>query len=289
MRAHVRNLMLLGFPAVVAVTGMAMAQSTASSSPAATAVTAASPVDQPVSMNLSSSEQSARSQTFQQGKRCLELSLASEGLRNKTQLCREQALGSQGRTTCEAQTKNADIRLSSLQAHAGTAGCGQDADQTQHDFAKALVQAARAGDVDAQMCYFQWAGPLSSPGSIGRYKREANLYMSKALQRGDWRMVQLLTTPSESVAHGGAGPMGNLDIVGSWFTVYRADRLLWLGATGDYKQSLAQSAQSAAAYLKPEQIKNANTWAWQEFKRDFAHSPKLSAAPVACLNPDAQN
>ena len=240
-------------------------------------------------MNLSAAEQGARSQAFRQGKQCLELSLASEGLRNKTQICREQPLGSEGRNTCEAQTKDADIKLDTFKAHATSASCSQDTQTAQNDFAKALVQAARAGDVDAQMCYFEWAGPLSSPESIERYKREAGIYMRRAMQRGDWRMVQLLTAPPESVAHGGVGPMGNLDITGKWFTVYRSNRLLELGAIGDFKQSLALTAKSAAAHLTQDQVKNANTWAGQEFKRHFANSAQLSAAPVACLNPQAQN
>jgi hypothetical protein len=288
MHAHARNFML-GISAVLAMASAAMAQSAASPSAVASAASTVSPVDQPLSMNLSAAEQGARSQTFHQSKQCLELSLASEGLRNKTQLCREQPLGSEGRNTCEAQTKDAEVKLSTLRAHATSVGCGQDTQAAQQDFSKALVQAARAGDVDAQMCYFEWAGPLASPASIGRYKREAGLYMHKAMQRGDWRMVQLLTTPQESVAHGGAGPMGNLDVVGKPFTVYRANRLLWLGAAGDYKTFLARSAHSAAASLTPDQIENANTWAWQEFNRHFTKSSPLAEAPVACLAPPTQN
>jgi hypothetical protein len=280
--------MLLGIPAVMAMTSAAVAQSTATQSTAA-APTTSSAVDQPISAGLAETEQSARSETFRHGKQCLELSLASEGLRNKTQLCREQPLGSKSRDVCESQTKDAEMRLSTLNTHAADTGCGQDTAAAQSGFARALVQAARAGDVDAQMCYFEWTGPLSSPESVERYKREAALYMRKAIERGDWRMVQLLTTPQESVAHGGVGPMGNLDVVGKPFTVYRADRLLWLGATGDYKAFLARSARSAAASLTPDQIKNANTWAEQEFKRHFTKSPALSAAPVACLNPQAPN
>jgi hypothetical protein len=288
MRAHVRNLMLPGIPAVIAMTSAAVAQSTAVQSVVA-AASASSPVDQPIAAGLTATEQSARSESFRHGKQCLELSLASEGLRNKTQICREQPLGSESRNVCESQTKDAEMRLGTMNTHAADAGCGQDTTTAQRGFAQALVQAARAGDVDAQMCYFEWASPLSSPESIERYKREATLYMRKAMERGDWRMVQLLTTPQESVAHGGAGPMGNLDVVGKWFTVYRADRLLWLGATGDYKIFLARSARSAAATLTPDQIKNANTWAWQEFKRYFTKSAPLSAAPVACLNPQTLN
>jgi hypothetical protein len=284
MRAHLKPLLLfISVPVTASLTFGVDAQTTPTASAASSVL--ASPVAQSVAASVSSQDQTRRSQAFHQTRQCLERSLAVEHLQNATRLCNEQPLGSAGRASCEKQTKAEDVRTLSLRAGSSDASCGQDAGSLQQDFSNTLVQAARAGDADAQLCYFEWAGPLSTKDDVLRYQREASLYMQKAMARGDWRMVQLLATSPESVAHGGAGVMGNLDIIGKWFTVYRADRLLQQGATGDYRQVLQTDASEAARHLTSTQISNADTWAQQEFTRHFTLSPPLSAAPVPCLHP----
>lgn len=285
MRAHLKHaLLFIGLPLVATASDGVWAQSVPSSVTSSAATPQASPVSQPISTNVSAVDQNARSQLFHQNKQCLETSLSAEHLRNALQVCREQPLGSAGRASCDQQTHGFDIKSQSLATQSANAGCSQDAETTHHKFSSSLVQAARAGDSDAQLCYFEWAGPLSGAGDVSLYKREASLYMQKALARGDWRMVQLLTMPPESVAHGGAGVMSNLDIIGKWFTVYRADRLLMLGASEDYKKALQMDARDASSHLTAAQINNANVWAAQEFQRHFTNSPKLSGAPVPCLH-----
>lgn len=285
MRAHLKHaLLFVSLPLVAMTSEGVLAQSAPSSATAAVATQQPSPVSQPISANVSVVDQNARSKQFHQNKQCLEASLSAEHLRNALQVCQEQPLGSSGRASCDQQTHGFDVKSQALATQSANAGCSQDAETTHRKFSSSLVQAARAGDSDAQLCYFEWAGPLSGAGDISLYKREASLYMQKAMVRGDWRMVQLLTTPPESVAHGGVGVMANLDIIGKWFTVYRADRLLMLGANEDYKKALQVDAKDAASHLTAAQINNANVWAAQEFQRHFTNSPKLSAAPVSCLN-----
>jgi hypothetical protein len=285
MRAHIKRI-LISISAPIAATMSWTAAAQTATTPATTSSSAlVSPIAQPFSTNTSAEDQSHRSQAFHQTKQCFERSLALEHMQNATRLCSEQPLGSAGRTSCEKQTKGYDAKSFALRTSSTSTSCSQDAEATHRSFSNALVQAARAGDPDAQLCYFEWAGPFSTTEEMSLYKREATLYMQKAMERGDWRIVRLLATSPESVAHGGAGAMANLDIIGKWFTAYRADRLLQLGATGDYRQSLQWESDDAARHLSSGQVSNANTWAKQEFARHFAQSPQLSSAPIPCLNP----
>jgi len=288
MSAHVNKLIAIGIALTTSFASTTIIAQDAGPAPSPHPAMTASPVAQPFALNLSDTEKVERSEKFNHSKKCLELALENEGLHNQLQLCREQLLGTSGRNSCEAKTRDSDVKLDSVKSQATASDCGLDSQENERNFSSALVQAARAGNTDAQMCYFEWASPLISTAYIARYKKEAGLYMQKALQRGDWRMVQLLTTSNETLAHGGAGPIGNMSIIGSWFTIYRAIRLLQRGAAPDYKNSLAPRAKEAASHLTREQINNANVRAAQEFRLHFSSSPMLSSDPIPCLNTEAQ-
>lgn len=288
MSAHVKNRIAIGIALTACFASTSIIAQSAGPVPSPRPAMTTSPVAQSFTLNLSDAEKTERSEKFNHSKKCLQLALENEGLHNQLQLCREQLLGTAGRNSCEAKTKDSDVKMNSVKSQATGEACGLDSKENEQNFSSALVQAARAGNTDAQMCYFEWVSPLTSAAYIARYKREAGLYMKEALQRGDWRMVQLLTTSNETLAHGGAGPMGNMSIIGSWFTIYRAIRLLQKGAAPDYKTALAPRAREAASHLTREQIQNANIWVAQEFRLHFSNSPTLSSDPIPCLNAEAQ-
>lgn len=223
------------------------------------------------------------SQLFHEAKRCMESGVEAEQLNNDVAICNSKAYGKADPIACANRTKQLNAKIQSMSTDANLAACSNDPQVLRTTYGDATVKAASAGDRDAQMCYIEGQWSTSSHSESTQYRGKAELYMRMAFARGDWRVVELLTIPSESVGHGGAGRMVNLPIIGSPFTVYRANRLLELGATGDYLNLVKSEAQDAMASLNKKQIKNANTWAWHEFKRHFTNSPKLSSPPVPCL------
>ncbi len=274
---------LIGAAFFIAAVGPAAAQSVSVSATIATEPANRSAVSQPITEASSATDQDAWSSKFQYAKKCLELAIEAEQLSNSFNLCQEQLIGTPGRKSCDLKTKDANIKSRALTGNAIAAGCPADTNTAGRNFSMSLVNAARAGVADAQLCYFQWSGPLSGTGDIKRYKQEASLYMQKGLENGDWRVAQLLATSPEGVDDNAAGIMVNLDIIGKWFTAFRANRLLELGATGPYKATLHKAAQDAARHLSKAQIENGNAWANHEFIRHFTNSAVLTKSPDTCL------
>ncbi|MFC5582775.1 hypothetical protein [Rhodanobacter terrae] len=223
------------------------------------------------------------SQLFYEAKRCLESGVEVERLNNDVTICNSKAYGKADPQECANRKKQLDAKIQLTGTQSNLVACSKDPQVLQARYGDATVEAASAGDKDAQICYVEGQWSTSSNKESALYRGKAELYMKQAFARGDWRVVQLLTIPSESVGHGGAGRLVNLPIIGSPFTVYRANRLLEFGATGQYLDLVKSQAQDAKASLSQAQIENANTWAWQEFKRHFTTSPKLSTQPIPCL------
>jgi hypothetical protein len=283
MKKHFPKLFLFGAFAFIAAASSVDAQSIGASTAVVAVPVKVSAVSQPINSAMSVADRAVLEQKFRDSKKCLEADIEAEQLRNSFNVCQEQLLGSPGRKSCDLKTKGANMKSQSLTSIAIAAGCPADTDAANRSFSMSLVNAARAGIADAQVCYLKWAGPLSAPGDIARYKSEASLYIKKGLENGDWRVVRLLATSPEGVEGNDAGIMANLDIIGKWFTAFRANRLLELGASGPYKAALHKKAQDAASHLSEAQIVNGNAWAKQEFRKYFANSPALMKAPTTCL------
>lgn len=228
-------------------------------------------------------QQQIASQQFRDAKRCLESGVEMEQLSNRVKLCKSQPAGTTEARTCAIAAQQFDAKIQANGGRAAQASCSADPQVIETQYREAVTKAATAGDVDAQLCYVQGWFPLASPADISAYKANASTYMNKAYARGDWRVVQLLITASETAEHGGAGLMVNFPIVGTPFTVYREYRLLAHGATGAYAASVNAAAKDVSAKLTAAQIANADAWAAQEYRRHFSKSPPLSAAPTPCF------
>lgn len=228
-------------------------------------------------------QQQIASQRFQDAKRCLESGVEMEQLNNRVKLCKSQPAGTADARACATVTQQFDAKIRANGGRVAQASCSADPQVVETQYRDAVTKAAIAGDVDAQLCYVQGWFPLASPADVPTYKASASAYMNQAFARGDWRVVQLLITASETAGHGGAGLMINFPIVGTPFTVYREYRLLAHGATGAYVTSVNAAAKDASAKLTAAQIANADTWAGQEYRRHFSKSPPLSAAPTPCF------
>lgn len=81
-----------------------------------------------------------------------------------------------------------------------------------------------------------------------------------------------------------SGQMVNLPI-GNPFEAYRFNRLLRLGAKGEYVAFVDIRAGHVEGQLSKEEVAEAQTWAQREFEKYFSNSPQVEATPYSCVNP----
>lgn len=160
--------------------------------------------------------------------------------------------------------------------------CTKDPVRIQETLTRATATAARAGDADAQLCFIDGGYFPTDKADINAYGAEASSYINSRLAAGDWRVVQTLATPPESLLHRGSSLIGQVNI-GLPFTAYRATRLLQYGSDGSYFKFLDAKAKALSRNLTPAQVANADEWAKEEFNRHFSNSVKLDSAPSTCL------
>jgi len=169
----------------------------------------------------------------------------------------------------------------SSKANASSRGCSGDPSVLEREFRKAVIIAAKDGDEDARICYVDGAFFTPKDVDIDEYRVNAHRYLKEAIERGDWRAVALLA--KDSPDHDGMGVMSSMDIIGKPFTLYRANRLLQLGAADGLKKIYADNARVAAQRLTNAQIVNANVWAAQVYSKYFDKSSKLTSNPSGCM------
>jgi len=214
---------------------------------------------------------------FHSAKRCLEVAMRIESTENVNQICKSiKDKASQGERCSDAKMAMRSNRI--LAAQKKQAGCSADPKVLEQNFHKSLVVAAQTGDPDAEVCYIDGWSPLV-PTERDAYIKNSETFIKKGLTRGDWRVVELLSRAPEDE---GVGIIINLPNMGSHFTTYRFNRLLQLGAVGNYAGIARVGAENERRFLTKAQVINANEWATEEYRKYFSHSPKLTAAPVPC-------
>jgi hypothetical protein len=140
------------------------------------------------------------------------------------------------------------------------------------------------------------------------YLNDVPLYIEDALARGDWRIVQLFATHhagglmslvfrSDSgvvqllVAH--AGSIASRNALGDPSIIYVMNRLLRLGATGEYAKVLDLTADDyengeridgsgERGRISPDQVYESKAWAQRMYDQYFSKSPQLTEAPWPC-------
>ena len=174
----------------------------------------------------------------------------------------------------------ADAQLAQNAVQNRLADCGRDYNEIDRAYFDATVAAAKSGDTDAQMCYVQSSFADEVVGSprfytdedASAYKATAPQYISDAFTRGDWRVVQILSV------HGVGGLLYLLADAGTPDTFYKMNRLLRLGAEGQYARVLDGDVRD----LAPDKLAAAEAWATAMYSQHFSASPKLIQAPVPC-------
>ena len=217
---------------------------------------------------------------FHATKSCRGLLTAMMQMQSEIESCESQASQPDYYRSCKKSTLGFDQKIKTANGQIDAAGCSRDPQAVDRDYYGSVSQAAQSGDVDAQMCYVS-GGFTLPPQDVDQYKSDAMHYIDMGFARGDWRVVQILTTPAESLVHGGS-PMISLPI-GNPYMVYRMNNLLLLGTNDDaYAAILKAGVYSSAVDLSDAQRKAGVQWAQQEYQRHFVNSPKLSVAPEPC-------
>jgi hypothetical protein len=187
---------------------------------------------------------------------------------------------------------NVPNRKTAAEATRKDAGCGDTTDVATRYF-EATKLAARAGDADAQMCYLQGefstsnGKPIFTDAEVEEYGRVAPQYVDAALQRGDWRIVELMTKDS---FHPGVEPIRQIPNVGKPETIYKMRKLLRLGASGSYAKSLDMDLDGMIhpdlvpeAALPADAVKTGDSWAQQTFNENFSGVAGLTERPTVCM------
>jgi len=170
--------------------------------------------------------------------------------------------------------------------------CPEDADLVKNYY-DSTKQAAQHGDVNAQLCYLQSSFTEFDARSqhytdkdVADYKASSPVYIQQAFQRGDWRVVQLLSNDH----HGGiTGLAIGIPDIGTTHTIFKMLTLLRLGAIGDYANQLDSQIdmlirpdEKANPELPQSVMDEDRAWAQETYSKYFSSSPRLKETPFPC-------
>jgi hypothetical protein len=222
----------------------------------------------------------AKTKRFQEAKKCAGVVRAVESMRTQRISCdsetRPDVLAS-----CKKRIASFDEKLE--RAEAMLSECPPaDVGDSESRYWRSVVEAAEAGDADAALCYIKSDVSLQRPWSSeerARYGILAPTYIDRAFSAGDWRIAEIFSMgprgiPSEGLLRTQTG--------GERTTQYRMNRLLRLGAVGQYAMLLDLDFASPDETLTRDERLAAEAWAKDMYARYFSISPKLDSPPVSC-------
>jgi hypothetical protein len=151
-----------------------------------------------------------------------------------------------------------------------------------------LLDMARLGDPEAADCYVSADFALSevqlSPDAVEEYRLNAEALIRDGMEKGDWRMVELMQTANDRDGHAQSDQHTWFQEIstGNSVRAYGYTRLLRLGASDSYGAQLDHALETRKAALTPQQIAEQDAWAEQEFKAHFTQSPSLNERIPPC-------
>ncbi len=156
---------------------------------------------------------------------------------------------------------------------------------------EATKAAAKAGDLDAQLCFLmQEAGDRESgfalsEAEIAEYRSLAPQYVDAAFKRGDWRVVHLLGFHVVDWA----GLFIGLKQWKDPAREYKAHQLLLLGA-GDVDPQdpdyWLQPLRIPESTFSAQEIRDSDAWAHEMYDKYFSSQPTLMKEPRVCSDQD---
>jgi hypothetical protein len=186
------------------------------------------------------------------------------------------------RAECSENERALTAKLAQIDQ--GLRSCSPVKADIEHAYFVETKRAAIMGDPDAQLCYlqarFNFANGLPENEEID-YKAAMSDFVNAGISRGDWRMIELMGQPSTTFHRKGPYLRRELTDGGS-YVVYQMNRLLRLGADGEYAKLLDASERAVTPDLTEDEIAKANKWAKVTFDQNFENAPRLTAPPVTC-------
>ncbi len=182
---------------------------------------------------------------------------------------------------CENDGAELEVKLKD--AEKALATCSPVPAEIRENYYRATLEAAKQGDADAQLCYMNSDFDVHrphSPSEVDEFKAAAATYAEEGIQRGDWRMVELLGRPHRK--HPRNFSLRSLIADGEPYTMYKMNRLLRLGADGAYADKLDRLLGISLDELSQRQVTEAEEWAADTFSKYFSDSPKLTEEPTFC-------
>ena len=151
-----------------------------------------------------------------------------------------------------------------------------------------LIEMARQGDMEAADCYvaadFELNETQLKPDAIEAYRRNAQSLIRDQMEKGDWRIVELMEAANDRDGdpHRGRYSWFREISAGNPALAYGYNRLLRLGATEDYGINLDRALEARKAELNPMQVAEQDAWAEREYKAHFANAPLINAYVPTC-------
>ena len=151
-----------------------------------------------------------------------------------------------------------------------------------------LWQAAKLGDHDAAACYVAADFPLNDdqlrPTAIDEYRRNAATLIRDGMERGDWRIAELMEAANDRDGdpHRGRYSWFREISAGNPAIAYGYNRLIRLGASDGYARQLDRALDARRAELSPQQIEDQDAWAKKEYETHFARSPPIEFYVPTC-------
>jgi hypothetical protein len=161
---------------------------------------------------------------------------------------------------------------------------------------EATTAAAKAGDVDAQMCYLMQgygdreSGFRLTDAEISEYQSLGAQYVDAAFKRSDWRVVELLGYHVVDWV----GLFMNLEQWKDPLREYKSHQLLLLGAGDvdpqdtDLWLAVLRMPESKDNWkLSAQEMQDGDAWAQETYDKYFISQPKLLKQPRLCTAEDA--
>jgi hypothetical protein len=193
---------------------------------------------------------------------------------------------------CLKRWEEDQATITRLQRQIENVHCPDDADLVS-TYYESTKEAARHGDLNAQMCYLQSnfteldeRGRHYTDQDVADYRALSPVYIQSAFQRGDWRIVQHLSNDHHGAITGLA--IGIPDI-GTPLLMDRMLTLLRMGAVDDYAEQLDSQIDDLEhpdgkenPKLPRSTIDENKAWARETYAKYFSNSPRLTQSPFPC-------
>ncbi|WP_139381362.1 hypothetical protein [Pseudoxanthomonas indica] len=227
---------------------------------------------------------------FEEARECAMASRAVETIVSQFDACKVNSVGADPILHADylQSCKDRIARLTPelTRASKSLTACGPNR-VTEDTWFRATRDAAAAGNQQAQLCLVDGKFKLTTPLTADErreYEVQATKYINAGMQRGDWRMAELLHASRRYRTDG--MPLPGTVLGSDLPSILELNRLLRLAASDKaYSTRLDYLPASRGPAPSPQDIQQAQHWAERTCQLYFKHSPRLATTPEVCSSP----